>query len=144
MITPAPTTKIDPRLARGVLNAVAPATATRPAHIVMSVPNTSYELHLIPQGPVTAEVGKRLIGTIRARSRRIDIVQTGGRYIEPVFGKPRRMQGSVIGTEGDALIVDVTIPVLVTPGDARQKVADFPAGSFVAFDCPDWPTFTQV
>src|SRR6185295_4062304 len=129
MITPAPTNKIDSKHARGVLNAVVEATATRPAHIVVSYPNTSYELHLIPQGPVTGEVGKRLIGTIRTKSRRIDLTQTGGRYIEPVFGKPRRMQGTVTGVEGAALVVDVSIPVLVMPGDARQKAADFPVGS---------------
>jgi hypothetical protein len=138
MITPSPTTKIDPRLARGVLKEI------HPGHIVLEIPNTSYAIHLIPHGLITAEPGKRIIGKVRTKSRRIDIVKTGGRFIEPVFGKPRRMQGTVTANEGGSLVVDVTIPVTVEPGDARQKAADFPVGTLVAFDLPEWPTFAQV
>jgi hypothetical protein len=144
MITPSPTTKLDPGLARGVFNGSAAATATTPAHIVLSIPNTSYELYLAPNGEIRAEVGKRLVGTIRARSRRIDKVQTGGRYIEPVFGKARRIQGTVIGEAGGALIVNATVPFHITCGDARQKPGDFEIGDMVALDLPEWPTFTPA
>src|SRR5262245_8742358 len=99
MITPAPTSRIDPALARGTLIEVVPETATKPSFVKISFPNTNYETHLLPTGPITAQPGKRIIGTIRAKSRRIDVVQTGGRFIEPVYGRPRRVQGTVLGLD---------------------------------------------
>jgi hypothetical protein len=145
MITPSPTTKLDPHLARGTLVALNPATATRPAHLVFAIPNTSYEIALIPTTPLSSPPGHRLVGTIRATSRRIDLVETGGRYIEPVFGKPRRIQGTVLGADpSGALIVNATVPFLITPGDPRQSASTFPEGSLVALDLPDWPTFTPA
>ena len=144
MITPSPTTKLAPSLARGTLVATLDATSTLPERIVFAVPNTSYELHLIPQGPITAQPGKRLIGTIRAHARSIDLVQTGGRYIEPVAGKPRRIQGTVAAAAPDSLLIDAPVPLHITPPDPRQKPGDFNPGDLVAFDLPDWPTFTQA
>ncbi|MFN0134091.1 MAG: hypothetical protein ACKVW3_16375, partial [Phycisphaerales bacterium] len=106
MIFPAPTTKIDPRLARGTFLGLEPATATRPEHVKLSFHNTSYELHLVATAPVAVPVGKKAIGSIRAKARRIDTVDTGGRYVEPVFGRPRRVQGVVIAAESGEVIVD--------------------------------------
>ena len=144
MIYPAPTSKIDPALARGTLEEIAGPTATQPGYIVVSVPNTSYRLHLRPSTPITAELGKRIIGTIRAKARRIDSVQTGGRYVEPVFGRPRRIQGSVIAVTADAVVVDATMPIHVTPTDPRQKPTDFAPGQFVSFDALEGATFAQA
>jgi hypothetical protein len=145
MIFPAPTSKIDPAVARGVLEEVVPETATAPGYVVISFPNTSYRTHLLPTGggaPVTTEPGKRILGVIRCRARRIDKVKTGGRYLEPVYGRPRRVQGSVIAVEGDAVVVDASVPVHVVPTDPRQKPADFQPGDFVSFDALDGATFT--
>jgi hypothetical protein len=144
MLYPAPTSRIDPTLARGILEAIVDATATIPGHIVVSYPNTSYQIHLIPARPVTSEVGKRIIGTIRAKARRIDTVNTGGRYVEPVYGRPRRIQGSVIAITGDAVVVDATMPIHITPTDPRQKPGDFQVGDFVSFDALEGATFTQA
>ena len=66
MIHPAPTGRIDPTIARGVLISAGPSV------VKVSFPNTSYELHLVPQGVVTAEPGKRILGVIGAQARRID------------------------------------------------------------------------
>src|SRR5688500_8524350 len=106
MIYPAPTSKIDPTMARGVLEAIVEPTAPRAGHTVVSFPNSNYQRHLLPGAPVTAEVGKRILGRVKARARRIDRVQTGGRYVEPVYGRPRRIQGSVIAVSGDSVVVD--------------------------------------
>jgi hypothetical protein len=144
MITPAPTSRIAPSLARGTLVEHLPETATRPSMVVLSFPNTSYQTHLIPGAPIGTEPGKRIVGTIHARARRIDRVVTGGRYIEPVFGRPRRVQGSVIGHGGEGgneLIVDATVPIHITPMDPRQKAADFAQGDFVSFDVMEGATF---
>ena len=142
MIFPAPTSKIDSSVARGVLEEIVPETATAPAYIVISFPNTSYRTHLLPTAPVACEPGKRILGVIRCKARRIDTVTTGGRYLEPVYGRPRRVQGSVIAVAGDAIVVDASVPVHVTPTDPRQKAADFQPGDFVSFDALDGATFT--
>jgi hypothetical protein len=146
MITPSPTSRIDPALARGTLIESVEATATKPAFIKLAFPNTSYEMHLLPTALITTEPGKRLIGTIRARCRRIDVVGTGGRYVEPVYGRPRRVQGTVIAIDAaqGAVVVDATIPIHCTPTDPRQKTGDFQPGQLVSFDVLDGATFTPA
>lgn len=140
MITPAPTTRIDPTLARGVVARHMAATATRPAFLVVSFPNSSYELHLeLPAGPAGeaaahAAEGSRAVGVIEAEANRIDVVQSGGRYVEPVAGRPRRVQGMVVGVVGDRVVVDAGMAIHCKPTDPRQKAADFHAGDFVSFD----------
>lgn len=145
MITPSPTTKISPELARGVLSAVVAATATKPAYITVSVPDSSYELHLRPAGSITAAVGKRIVGRIEAQARRIDTVQTGGRFIEPVAGRPRRVQGHVVAIDAsaNAITINAGVPIRCTLGDARQQASSFEVGQFVAGDVVDGATFTQ-
>jgi hypothetical protein len=142
MISPHPTSRIDPAVARGVLLEVVPATGIKPAYIKFGVPNTSYELHLIPASPVKVPPGKRLIGRISAHARRIDVVTTGGQYVEPVFGRPRRVQGTVVRTQAGAVVVDAGVPIHCTPTDPRQKADQFSPGQFVSFDVMDGATFT--
>jgi hypothetical protein len=142
MITPAPTSRIDPKLARGVLAQAVPATATTLEFVKLTFPNTNYELHLLPSGPIATAPGKRILGVIRAKARRIDSVETGGRYIEPVYGRPRRIQGSVIAVTGDAVVVDAGVPIHVTPTHPTQKPTEFREGQFVSFDALDGSTFT--
>src|SRR4051812_16921232 len=96
MITPAPPPKIDPPLAPGTLPEIVAPPAPKPGYIKVSFPNTSYELPLLPTGPINPPVGKKIIGTIHARARRIDETKTGGRFVEPVFGRPRRIQGTIL------------------------------------------------
>lgn len=162
MITPAPTTKIAPTLARGVLQQVVPATATKPGYVVIAVPNTSYELHLAPAGGMSgrdpaldapahasvgghAALGKRIIGTIKARARRVDVVQSGGRFIEPVAGRPRRVQGLVVAAEPstNSIVVNAGVPVTLTLTDSRQRAEQFEAGAFVSCDVMDGATFSR-
>jgi hypothetical protein len=143
MLTPAPTTVIDPTLARGVLEEFHDATATKPATIVISVPNTSYRTHLEPLGPITAAIGKRIVGTVRAEATRIDVVTTGGRYLEPVFGRPRRVQGTVVALHQGAVVVNAGLPIHCTLTDRRQHAKDFQPGQFVSFDVLRGATFEQ-
>ncbi len=143
MIHPAPTTKIDPKLARGVFAGHFPATATKAAAVKLTFPNTNYEMHLRPSGDVNAEAGDRIIGTISAQARRIDKVGAGGRYVEPVFGRPRRVQGMVIAIEGGAVVVHAGMPIHCTPTAPGQKAADFAVADFVSFDVLDGAAFKQ-
>jgi len=142
VITPSPTTKIDPTLTRGTLAAVLPETATRPAMLALAVPNTSYELHLRPQVEVGKAVGAKLIGTVSVQARRIDTVQSGGKFIEPVQGRPRRVQGRVVGVRGAAVVIDAGVPVHCVPTDQRQTAESFEPGSMVACDVLDGATFS--
>ena len=146
MIHPAPTTKIDPTLARGVLLEIHPATGTKIGYIVVGFPNTSYQLHLIPKAPILTEPGRRITGIIRATARRIDLVNTGGKYIEPVYGHPRRVQGRVLLANNDTrlLVVDAAAPIHCTVTDVRQKPSQFPEGELVSFDVLDGATFTPT
>lgn len=146
MIHPAPTAAIDPRHARGTLVGVAPETATRPAFLRVSYPNSRYELHLRHDAPLPAEPGHRLIGTIHARAKRIDVVGSGGRYVEPVSGRPRRVQGSIIAIETGTgeIVVHAGVPIHCKPTDPRQRVSDFEVGQFVSFDVMEGASFKPV
>lgn len=149
MITPSPTTKIDPTVARGVLLGVTPATQGKPAHLVFGVPNTSYEVHLVPAGEMPSMPGpdrpaKRLLGQIRAKVRRLDVVGSGGRYVEPVMGRPRRVQGSVVIVVGGAVVVDAGVPIHCELTDPRQKPEDFSPGQFVTCDVMDGAAFVPM
>ncbi|MCA9300224.1 MAG: hypothetical protein KDA28_14220 [Phycisphaerales bacterium] len=137
MIHPAPTSKIDPRLARGTLD------ATGDGHLTMAVPNSSYRIRMAGPTP-KAEVGKRLVGRVSGHARRIDVVESGGRYIEPVYGSPRRIQGRVVAIEQNAIVVHAGIPIHCMPTDARQNPAQFEIGDFVALDLMDGVSFVEA
>lgn len=145
MITPSPTSRIEPHLARGIFEGTVPATATRPECVRITFPNTSYDLHLVPTGPVGAALGKRVIGVVRARARRVDVVGTGGRYVEPVYGRPQRVQGTVIGADASAntITVQAGVPIVCELTDPRQKAGQFEIGAFVSFDVLEGASFTE-
>lgn len=147
---------VSASLARGILSEIVASTATKPGYIVVSIPGTSYQVHLRPQGEITTQVGKRIAGEIRCQCRRCDRVDSGGRYLEPVFGRPRRVQGTVIATNASAntLTVDAGgaaipgvawgLPIVVQLTDARNRAADFPVGAMVTFEVLDGATFREV
>ncbi|MFI4897855.1 MAG: hypothetical protein ACIARR_08520 [Phycisphaerales bacterium JB059] len=147
MLDPAPTTKIDPTLARGRVEEIHEATATKPAYVVLSFPNTMYRTHLVPGSPLEAlaeRAGKTVIGRISAKARRVDKVGAGGRYIEPVAGRPRRVQGAVIATDPskNTITVNAGAPLTCALTDKRQKASDFDLGDFVSFGVEPGATFT--
>jgi hypothetical protein len=148
MIAPSPTSKIDASIARGTLAGLTPATATKPAFLAFGVPGTSYAIHLqYPDAALPslqsklATISKRLLGTIHAQAKRIDVVQTGGQYVEPVMGRPRRVQGTVVAIKGNEVVVDAGVPIHCTPTDSRQNASQFQVGQFVSFDVMDGARF---
>ncbi len=120
---------------------MAPESPGRSACLTFVVPNTSYQLSLVPIGEIRAKVGARLIGVIRARARRVDEVRTGGRYVEPVVGRPRRVQGRIVKTEESGIVVDAGVPIHCTLTDERQRPEQFEVGQLVSFDVHDGATF---
>ncbi len=146
MIEPMPTTTLDPRIARGVFVADIPETATRPGYVRLGFPNTSYKLDLIPEGEVVGTPGKRIEGTVHAQAARLDKIGGGGRFVEPVFGTPRRVQGRVVAVnaETNEVIVSAGVPFHLHPTDPRQKATDFAEGEMVTCGIKNGAVFKQV
>ncbi len=147
MLHPAPTTKIDPQLTRGVIASVHEATATKPLFAVLKLHNSDYQLHVGPPSngwPDAVAPGAKVIGRVRASARRVDVCRTGGKYVEPVVGLPRNIQGRVLSTEGGVLVVDcgaVFTLRLTAPG---QKPDQFEIGSMVTCEVLPGATFDLV
>jgi len=74
-------------------------------------------------------------GTIFCRAKRVDVVPSGGRFIEPVYGRPRRLQGRIseINPKANTITVDAGCPFVceVTVG---QKAPSFQVDQLVSFD----------
>ncbi len=146
MIKPSPTGVIDPTQARATFLERLGATATKPERIVLGFANTDYQMHLIPDGEITGEIGKRILGTIHAKARRVDSCATGGRYAEPVYGRPRRVQGKILSIDepSNTIVVGAGMPIHCELTDARQKAGQFEVGDVVTFDVLDGATFRQA
>jgi hypothetical protein len=113
--------------------------------LVLAVPGTDYRLHLVPAGTIDAGLNERVSGTIRAHARRVDVIKAGGRYIEPVFGRPRRVQGRIIGGDPHANTLTVLACVPVTAKlMPNQHAGRFAVGEMVSFDVEPGATFEQA
>lgn len=125
----APSSPTTPPVVSGVVDEV------HADWVQVRVPDTDYRLRLVPAEGFSASVGDKVQGIIRAQALRMDVVPAGGRYIEPVQGRPRRIQGRVIG--GNVSLNEVYIKagpgVVVTPM-APQRASDFSIGQMVSFD----------
>jgi hypothetical protein len=145
MIEPFPTTAIDPGLARGTLSELAEAGDDAPAMVTLTFANTNYELRLLATGPIRAHVGGRIVGTIRADAQRVDIVRTGGRFLEPVIGPPRRIQGTIISADNTAntLTINASVPIVCKLTDQRQRAVAFEPGQLVACELRPGASFTE-
>ncbi|MFK7789382.1 MAG: hypothetical protein AB8C95_07845 [Phycisphaeraceae bacterium] len=109
--------------------------------VQVRVPSTDYRLRLVPAEGLSAKAGDKIDGLIRAQALRMDVVPAGGRYIEPVQGRPRRVQGRVIG--GNVSLNEVYVKagpsIIITPM-APQRASDFSIGQMVSFDVRDGAT----
>jgi len=132
------------------------ATATTPtvtgtlleagvSRIVLGLPDTDYRLQLEVEQELPAKVGDRVSGTVHARARRVDVIEAGGRFVEPWKGRPRRVQGRLIGGDASANTVTVQagpgLALICTLTDTRQNVADFNLHQMVSFDVEPGATF---
>lgn len=117
----------------------------RPGMIIMGIPGTDYRLHLLTDDQVTCGPAGRIAGRVHARAKRVDVVGTGGRFIEPVYGRPRRLQGRIIAGDAQAntITINCVIPITCTL-TAGQTVADFKLGQLVSFDVESGATFQPV
>ena len=105
--------------------------------IVLALPGTDYRLHLQVAGRLDAPVNKPIAGRITARARRVDVVHRGGRFIEPLYGRPRRLQGAIVATDPHENTVTVKCGggcPFVCQLVADQQAINFDVGAFVGFD----------
>ncbi len=135
-------TPVDPTAVPTISGTIA---AVGEGFIELKVPGTDYRLKLVVGTDFAGEVGEKVTGVVRAQARRMDVIPAGGRYIEPVFGRPRRVQGRVSGgnVSDNAVYVIAGPRVSVTPL-APQRAGDFTLGQMVSFDVEPGASFNRV
>jgi len=84
----------------------------------------------------------RVRGTIRASAWKVDRVELGGNYVEPLVGRPRRMQGAILSVNAPAheLTVQVGYEAIVKLPD-KYKASDYHVGQRIGWDNLRLPTF---
>jgi hypothetical protein len=89
--------------------------------LVFQPANTNYELRL--ESETTTDgvpTGVTLNATIRVKARKIWTVPSGGNFIDPIYGPPRKVQGRIKYLDDNQMIVQAGAPVLVSlPSDAE-------------------------
>lgn len=113
-------------------------------HVVLTFAGTDYRTTLRVTARPTTEVGKRITGVISGQARRIDVCGTGGKYIEPVYGRPKRVQGKITAVDLTAgtVTVDAGAMSIVVKTDPSQNTGDFSEGDFVTFAMLPGAVFT--
>ncbi len=139
MLHPAPTTKIDPTLARGTILAVRDADERHPARVVMGFPNTDYQIDFVIHGdvePVRALVGEMVLARLFAEARRIDTPYAGGRRFEPCIGRPTRLLGTVIGADpvANVLVINASQPIALKVAAPGQRAEELAKADFIVCD----------
>jgi hypothetical protein len=74
--------------------------------VVFAPSDTNYELRLEAEGsPEGARIGAITEVLIRVAARKIWTVLSGGNFVEPIFGPPRKIQGRIRYLEQDVMVV---------------------------------------
>ena len=115
------------------------------AKIILAIPATDYQIHLVCNGTTAAHIGKRIQGVIHVKALRMHKASAGGSFIEPIYGHPRVVQGRVVAIDlsQNRLLCEVVVPMWVEPFDG-QSATDFNAGDMVNFYAQSGATFTPV
>ncbi len=114
--------------------------------IVIGIVRTNYRIHLSPVGMINTEPGRRIHGVIALPVWKVDRVSAGGWFIDPVFGRPRRVQGRVVQSldSSNQLVVSLGGCVMLANLPSQYKSADYPGGSRIALDVRDEATFAPT
>ncbi|XAM01140.1 hypothetical protein OT109_07085 [Phycisphaeraceae bacterium D3-23] len=113
--------------------------------IELKLPGTDYKFKLVVAADFGAQVGEKVSGVVRAQARRMDVVTAGGRFVEPIYGRPRRVQGTVSGgsVTDNAVYVTAGPRLCITPL-SPQTASDFALGQMVSFDVEPGARFDRV
>jgi len=121
--------------------------ATTADTITLKTPGNNYEntFALSPRAGKTfkPEIGQVISGSIYAPAWKAEAVEMGGNYVEPLLGRPRRMQGTILSQriESNELTVQVGYPVTVVLPREHYDVARFAVGSRIGWDNIEMPQF---
>ena len=110
---------------------------------VLALPATEYQLHLTIESPLKPTPQRRVKGVIRCPVWKVDTVSAGGAYIEPVLGRPRRIQGRVVGSidQSNTVILEVRSTLILGDLPDRWTASELPVGSPLAIDVRDGSSF---
>ena len=114
--------------------------------VVVGIDRTNYRLHLSCNGQISAGVGDRVRGVIRTKVWKVDFVSPGGAYIEPVYGRPRRIQGRVVASVADGNRVAVEVCGCRITGDLPERwpADQMQPGTLVALDIEEGAVFDPI
>lgn len=111
--------------------------------VVLGVHGTDYLITLTPSVqpadfPVPASRrNRRIRGTVEGRALKMHRADAGGRFIEPVHGQPRIVQGTVsrVDAANDRLLMDIVVPMWITVETevTGQSASDFQPGELLNF-----------
>ena len=123
-------------------------------HVVLGVHGTDYLIELTPtvsgaQFPMPrSSRNRRVRGVVEGRALKMHRAEAGGRFIEPVHGRPRIVQGTVyqVDQPNDRLLMDVVVPMWITVDTATtgQKASDFSPGDLLNFYLEPGTLFTPA
>lgn len=112
--------------------------------VTLKTPNNNYRNSFkLPNG-LSLAAGQRVTGEIHAPAWKVDRVDFGGNYVEPLLGRPRRMQGTIlaVNTATNELTVQTGYEVTVKL-PAQYQAANFAVGTRVGWDNIDVPEFKK-
>jgi hypothetical protein len=111
--------------------------------VVLGIPNTSYQLHLAPTEAIDTPVGRRVKGTIRLNVWKVDFVSAGGEYVEPIYGRPRRVQGKAVaqGPGDNSIIIEVYDTPFLADLPIRWKASEITPGTRIGVEVHAGATF---
>jgi hypothetical protein len=116
--------------------------------LLLRLPQTEYRLRLkltVSASGVGVPPGKRIRGTIRAEALRMHPASAGGRFIEPIWGEPRVVAGTILAVdEGQrTVLVDAVVPFLLTVRE-DQDLATLAPGGLINCHVRSGATFTPA
>lgn len=92
--------------------------------VVFAPSNTSYQLELLtPNGRYDGPVDTLIECVMRAVARKMYTVSGGGGWIEPIFGKPRIIQGRTRHIDDRYIVVYAGAPFLIKYPEGQGSVS---------------------
>jgi hypothetical protein len=120
--------------------------------VILGVHGTDYLLELTPTIPCDrfpeprSKRNRRIRGVVHGRALKLHRAQAGGRFVEPVHGQPRIVQGTVYEVDGpnDRILMDVVVPMWITVDSeiTGQVASDFTPGDLLNFYLESGTSFT--
>jgi len=111
--------------------------------VTLGVHGTDYLVMLTPSvAPAdfpepASRRNRRIRGTVEGKALKMHRADAGGRFIEPVHGQPRIVQGTVsrVDAANDRLLMDIVVPMWITVETAvtGQRASDFQSGDLLNF-----------